>query len=271
MKFAQSSMVYFNYTLEYAIRELGLLGYDGIEIWGGRPHMYRHDLDKEIDALNEALDESGLTVCNFIPAQFRYPSLLCSLNEYVRRDSVAYIKTAMDNAIAIGAPSVSLCSGMLPWNQELPRGWENLRQSFREIHEYNKDKGLTMLIEPAHRFETNLILTIEDALRMITELDVDDFGVLLDAGHCHLNGEDFRTIIPACAEHLFHIHVDDNQGDMDAHLIPGDGTIDFNALSRNLKQVGYQGFVSVELGPKYIMEPRAACERSLQELTRLFW
>jgi sugar phosphate isomerase/epimerase len=44
VRLAASSMVYFNYSLPYAIRDLARLGYDGIEFWGGRPHMYRHDL-----------------------------------------------------------------------------------------------------------------------------------------------------------------------------------------------------------------------------------
>ncbi len=88
LKFAQSSAVYFNYTLEYAIKSLSSLGYDGIEIWGGRPHAYRDDLLEEIAKLRSLIQNSGLEVCNFIPAQFRYPTLLCSENERVRQDSV---------------------------------------------------------------------------------------------------------------------------------------------------------------------------------------
>jgi len=41
INFSQSSAVYINYSLEYAIQDLHNLGYDGIEIWGGRPHMYK--------------------------------------------------------------------------------------------------------------------------------------------------------------------------------------------------------------------------------------
>ncbi len=103
MKFAQSSFVYFNYSLQDAIRQLAQFGYDGVEIWGGRPHLYRHDLNDQIDALARLLAQNNLTACNFIPAQFCYPSILCSSNENVRRDSVEYIKSAMDNATRVGA------------------------------------------------------------------------------------------------------------------------------------------------------------------------
>ena len=39
MKFSQSSFVYFNYSIQDAIRHLAHCGYKGIEFWGGRPHL----------------------------------------------------------------------------------------------------------------------------------------------------------------------------------------------------------------------------------------
>jgi len=123
-----------------------------------------------------------MRVCNFIPAQFRYPSILCSSNEVVRKDSVEYIETAMDNAARIGSPSISLCPGMTPFDQDVELGWKQLVKSLKEIEEYSRQKNLYLYIEPAHRFESNLILTTEDCFRMLEELQSDRFGVLLDTG-----------------------------------------------------------------------------------------
>lgn len=119
MNFSQSSFVYFNYPLQEAIRRLHKYGYQGIEIWGGRPHAYRHDLDDELDEIIALLDRLEMAVPNFIPAQFRYPSVLCSLNETVRQDSVAYIQDAIDNALRLKSPYVSLCPGMTLFGQDL--------------------------------------------------------------------------------------------------------------------------------------------------------
>ena len=60
MKFAQSSAVYYNYSLKYAIQDLGRIGYDGIEIWGGRPHMYRQDLDEQLTDILSLLEKYDL-------------------------------------------------------------------------------------------------------------------------------------------------------------------------------------------------------------------
>jgi len=270
MQFAQSSAVYFNYSLEYAIRDLHQLGYTGIEFWGGRPHMYRHDLDERLEPIVDLLDCLGMKVCNFIPAQFRYPSILCSTNETVRRDSVKYIKTAVDNAVRIGSPSVSLCPGMVLFDQDLEEGRRQLVKSFKEIEEYNREKGLILLIEPAHRFESNLIQTIEECLRMIDKLKSDQFGILLDTGHCNVNGENFEEVLPLCKGLPLHIHIDDNLGDADAHLIPGKGTVDFQSLGRGLRDIDYRGVISAELGASYIMDPTGACRETLSILREIF-
>ncbi len=270
MKFAQSSAVYFNYSLQFAIKDLGRLGYNGIEIWSGRPHMYRQDLDDQIDEINSLISEYNLEVCNYIPAQFRYPSLLCSDNEKVRRDSVEYIKNAIDNAVKVNSPSVSLCPGMVVFDHDVRKGWQQLVKSLLEIKDYNQDKNLSLLIEPAHRFESNLILTVKDGLRMIDELKSDRFGILLDTGHAHINQEDFTKIIPMCKGLPFHIHIDDNDSTSDQHKIPGEGTIDFVPIAQSLKDIEYQGFLSAELGTAYLMDPTAACQKTLNFLKKTF-
>lgn len=269
MKLAQSSTVYFNYSLQYAIKDLHKLGYQGIEIWGGRPHMYRQDLDAQIDEIVDLLNKLNMEVCNFIPAQFRYPSILCSPNEHIRKESVEYIKSAMDNAVKVGSPSISLCPGMTLLDHDLKEGWNKLLKSFKEIEEYNDDKNLILYIEPAHRYESNLILTVEDSLRMLEELKSDQFGILLDVGHAHVNGEKFGEILPLCKGIPLHLHFDDNNGDFDSHFIPGRGTIDFNNLYEEIEKIEYRGFVSVELGPHYIMDPTGACRETLEFLQNL--
>jgi protein FrlC len=266
MKYAQSSAVYFNYSLKYAIHNLHELGYQGIEIWGGRPHMYRNDYDETMAEIVSALQTTGMEVCNFIPAQFRYPSVLCSPNERVRVESVEYIKVAMDNAVMVNSPTVSLCPGMTLFDQDLAYGWKQLVRSFQELEEYATEKNLVLLIEPAHKFETNHILTVEDGLRMIDILKSDRFGILLDVGHAHLNNENFQEIFRRCKGIPLHIHLDDNHGDYDAHLIPGKGTIDFESFFKAAEEYNYAGYLSTELGAGYIMDPSSACKETLDFL-----
>ena len=270
MRFSQSSFVYFNHSLQEAIRRLHKFGYQGIEVWGGRPHCYRHDLDDQLDEIRALLEQFEMSVPNFVPAQFRYPSILCSLNETVRRDSVGYIQDAIDNARKLGSPYVSLCPGMTLVGEDLGQGWAQLRKSFEELLDYSEVKGVTLLIEPAHRYESTLILTVEDGLRMIDEIGSDRLGILLDTGHANVNGEDLGAVVRRLKGAPLHIHIDDNHGDSDAHLLPGEGSINFGPFVQALDEIGYQGFVSAELGFQYTGDPDPAVEQTLVGLTGMF-
>lgn len=270
MNFSQSSFVYFNYPLQYAIRALHKAGYQGIEVWGGRPHAYRHDLDAQMDELRALMAECDMVVSNFVPAQFRYPSILCSRNEVVRKDSVDYIKAAVDNAVKFRSPYVSVCPGMTLHGEAIEEGWRQLRRSLEELLDYAEEKDVTLLIEPAHKYETTLILTVDDGLRMIDEIGSDRLGILLDTGHAHVNGEDLAQVVHKLEGVPLHIHIDDNDGTSDAHLIPGEGSIDFAPFAKALQETGYEGFVSAELGFDYTPDPDAAIERTLTALTQMF-
>jgi protein FrlC len=270
MKFSQSSFVYFNYPLQEAIRRLHNYGYQGIEVWGGRPHAYRRDLDDQLDEILALLDRFGMSVPNFIPAQFRYPTSLCSSNEAIRQDSVRYIQDGIDTALRLRSPYVSLCPGMTLYGEDTEKGWNQLRRSFTELLVYTEGTDVALLIEPAHEAETTLILTVEDGLRMIDEIGSGRLGILLDTGHANVNGEDLAQVAERLCDVPLHIHIDDNFGDSDAHLIPGEGNIDFAPLVRVLEDNRYQGYVSAELGFQYTLDPDAAVEITHTRLMTLF-
>ncbi len=67
-----------------------------------------------------------------------------------------------------------------------------------------------------------------------------------------------------------HIHIDDNTGDSDAHMIPGEGSINYKSFVQALKGINYQGFVSAELGFQYTLEPDAAVQKTHTVLNEMF-
>ena len=64
------------------------------------------------------------------------------------------------------------------------------------------------------------------------------------------------------AAHTRHYHIEDIAANRHhAHLIPGEGAIDFEAVLRAILATGYQGWVTVELYP-YIEDPDSAGRRA---------
>jgi sugar phosphate isomerase/epimerase len=80
-------------------------------------------------------------------------------------------------------------------------------------------------------------------------LEARGVGICLDVGHAHLDG-DLVDTIEAVSEHLIAIHVHDNRGRTDDHLLPFEGTIDWPAAMTALQKVGYDGTLVLEIGAR---------------------
>jgi len=259
MNISLSSFIYLNYPLGEALERIAQAGYDGIDIWGGRPHAYRKDLNHtQISKLAEQSRALGLTVASFIPAQFRYPTCLCSPSDKVRRDSVNYIKDGLDAAAEFGAPLVSVCPGHTLFGQELKDGWDRLLDSLNEICSAASRLGLRVALEPADKYETDLVNTCAQAIQVIEDSGLDNLGVVLDNGHSYVVGERAEEVVRRLGDHLYHVHLDDNNGRRDQHLIPGDGNFDFIPFLAALRDCGYSGFLTAELSWDYTIDPDQA-------------
>ena len=68
MKIAVASSLFSRYCLERTFEAASRLGYDGIELWGGRPHAYAPDMDdiavERICALREKYHLKNPHVCS---------------------------------------------------------------------------------------------------------------------------------------------------------------------------------------------------------------
>lgn len=264
MRLSLSSFVYFNYRLEDAIRRTASLGYDGIDIWGGRPHAYRDDRSpEELRRLRALVDECGLAVPSFIPAQFRYPTSLCSPIDVIRHDSIRYIEAGIETARALGSPVVSVCPGHTLHGQGIEDGWARLVDSLKRLSDYAARRAIRLALEPADRYETDLVQNTEQANRLLQEVGSDNLGVVLDVGHSQIVGEDPAAAVRALGPTLFHVHIDDTHGQRDDHLIPGQGIVDFGSFFAALKEVGYAGFLTAELSFNYTVAPDEAAQATI--------
>lgn len=259
MKLSISTFLYFNYPLDEAIRRIAALGYDGVEIWGGRPHAYCDDIDQEeATRLTKLIEEVGLEISAFIPAQFRYPTCLCSGNPKIRTASVDYIKKSITTATMFGCHKVSICPGHTLFGQGHESGMKALADSCKELLAFAQQKQVSLLMEPAHPFETDLIVTVDDGIRFIRDYGFKDLGIALDTGHCFINKESLPDCVVSLTSVPFHIHIDDNSGQSDDHKVPGEGEICFEPFLKALLQERYEGFLTAELGWGYTGEPDAA-------------
>lgn len=248
MKLACCTIHYSRYGLRNAINEIADIGYEGVEIWTGRPHLFRGDLDSELPQIQELLRQNRLEVVNLLPAQLACPVFLASTNEIVRSDSVLHMQYVIDNAVKVGAPSINLCSGPTRLDENIEDNMVQLKRSIGEILLYAEKKRVNVLIEAGQRFETDLIRTARQAIQTIDEFSSERLGLLLDSGHMILNKESVSDAFDAIpTDTPLHLHVNDNDGMSDAHGVPGTGKVDVLSFLKAAKQHGYDGYVSVEM------------------------
>ena len=75
---------------------------------------------------------------------------------------------------------------------------------------------------------------------IVDGLDSRFVGICWDTGHAHINGTKPQEIADF-AERLVTLHLHDNHGAGDEHLIPMDGTYDWTELMETLKKMEYKG------------------------------
>ena len=150
----------------------------------------------------------------------------------------------LDMYLEAGIPRGVLHAGILrgmSWEVGRERQWFVLES----LRHYLKGTPLILCMENLARTDH-----AESAglLRTIAELDSPNFGVTLDTGHLNMAGEPQEDFIRACGSHLKALHLADNQGREDQHMMPfGRGTVDFLAVIRACREVGYDGLYNYEI------------------------
>ena len=81
---------------------------------------------------------------------------------------------------------------------------------------------------------------------VIQNLDNDNVGICYDAGHCHVHFDD-EFPYEIFKNRIFAVHLHDNDKSDDLHLLPFDGTINWQTVIKKLKDCKYDGPVTLEL------------------------
>ncbi|MCD6460074.1 sugar phosphate isomerase/epimerase [bacterium] len=270
-RFAFSSNAFTNHSLEYAVESIAKCGYGGIEILADAPHgnVLRENPEK-ISETAKLINKHKLKISNINANTAVYlagssagsncfePSL-SNLDEKVRRVRIDFTLWCIDFAVQVGAPMVSLTSGLLLDNIAKDRQISVFRQSLSEILSVAQSKKIRIGIES----EPNLLIgTTQEAMEIIDHFNSPWLGLNFDVGHSVVAEENLKETISDYSSHFFNIHIEDIKNKEHFHLIPGEGDIDFKKLMDYLNDFGYNKFLTVELYT-YSNIPLFAAEKAM--------
>ena len=101
--------------------------------------------------------------------------------------------------------------------------------------------GQQIALEPLNRFESDLVNTAEDVVRMVKDINHPAAKILLDSFHMSLEERNLRQAIETAGNDLIHVQVSENY-----RGIPGTGQTPWQQLKAGLQTIDYRGVVSIE-------------------------
>src|SRR5207253_8675679 len=93
-----------------------------------------------------------------------------------------------------------------------------------------------------------LIETADQYLEFAAKIQSPMLGLNFDIGHFYCVKDDPPATVHKLKEHIRHVHLEDIAATrVHHHLVPGEGVIDFPATLAALHEIGYDGWVTIEL------------------------
>jgi sugar phosphate isomerase/epimerase len=144
------------------------------------------------------------------------------------------------------------------------QGWAWAQEVFRPAVQVAAQRGVTICFEPLPAEDTNFINTAAEAVRFVREQASPNFKVILDVRAMSHETKPVPQIIRESRGEFAYVHANDFnlKG-------PGFGDVDFRPIAAALREVGYDGVVSVEVF-KFDEGPEAIATRSLAYLKQAF-
>jgi D-psicose/D-tagatose/L-ribulose 3-epimerase len=214
-------------------------GFDYIEL----PLAQMVDLnDREFSSLKERVDLSGLKceACNnFFPGSIR---LTGNAVDYGKIEE--YLDKALGRAVQLGVKVIvfgSPKSKNVPEGYPMDKAWSQLVELLKSIDLLVRTRGITVVIEPLNKGESNIINTAAEGLQLVKAVERENIKLLIDYYHLVMEKENPEIILDA-GSYVKHIHFANPAGRV--YLVEAeDGYVRFMNL---LKRIGYEGRMSVE-------------------------
>jgi D-psicose/D-tagatose/L-ribulose 3-epimerase len=214
-------------------------GYDAVEIPVEDPSLIDLDLVKKALADQEL---KGIICGAFGPSRD-----LTHDDPAFHQTCFAYLDSCLEIATELGAGFVAgpmysaVGKARLVSPEQRQVEWERAVTNLRKVCRRAGEFGLDLAIETLNRFETDLINTSEDLMRLIGDINEPQAKAVLDGFHLNIEEPDLESAIRRVGDKLIHVQVSENY-----RGTPGTGQTNWAAWKRGLEAINYRGTISIE-------------------------
>ena len=248
MKLAICNETFVDWPWEKTCQTVAAMGYDGLEV---APFTLADDV-RELDGqarrdLRHAAERAGVEIVGLHWLLVKPPGLYVTTpDDAVRARTADYFTELVRLCADLGGKIMVIGS---PKQRNLLPGISREKAMEYAVEVYSRPlpeaarRGVTLLIEPLSPSDTNFLRTAEDGIELIERINHPHFKLHLDVKA--MSGSETKPIpqvIKDSVKYLRHFHANDPN-----LLGPGMGEVDHRPIIRALKDVGYQGYLSVEV------------------------
>lgn len=240
--------VYFAYwedewdvDFEKYVEKVKKLGFEILEVAAlGLVHLP----DEKLERLKNLAEEHGVILTAGIGLPKEYD--VSSTDKTIRQNGITFMKKVMDAMHKAGIDRIGgTVYSYWPVDYSDPIEKKTARkhsiESIRELAEYARQYGITLLIETLNRFEQFLLNDAEEAVAYVKEVNKPNVKVMLDTFHMNIEEDNIPNAIRYTGEHLGHLHIGEAN-----RKVPGKGSMPWKEIGQALKDIGYNDYVVME-------------------------
>lgn len=232
----------FNLDIKKQIEICAKSGYQGIELWISDIKKFINNGGKLID-LRKYIEDLGIKVINGI-SFFKWTDA----DNYIRKQGFEQAKEEMEILAAIGCHSIAAP----PAGNIDEINLDEMASNFEKLVRIGREIGVEPYLEIWGHAKK--LSKLSHAVYVIIESGVYNAKVLLDVFHLYKGGNDFEAIQLFKGDNIGLVHINDYPAypsrdeiaDRD-RVFPGDGVAPLREFLKSLKNIGYNGYLSLEL------------------------
>lgn len=269
MKFGICNEIFQGWPIEETFHFAAETGYDVVEIapFTIAPYVTEISAAKRVEIRDAAARAKiGISGLHWVLVQAE-GMYLTSPERAVQTKTARYfvelVKCCADlggTRIVVGSPKQR---NVLP-GVTYEQAWDFATDVFRDAVKEAEDRGVVLCFEPLAPTETNFIDTAAEAVRFVEQFRSPAISMILDVKAMSSERQPIPEIIRSCRGKFAYFHAND------VNLKgPGFGAVDFVPIAEALREVGYDGTVSVEVF-KFDEGPEVIARQSLAYLRKVF-
>jgi L-ribulose-5-phosphate 3-epimerase len=258
LKFAAFSGVFIAHSIQEAMKLTRKLGMDGIEIAAREPHLSPTTSSPRIQEIKSLAVDLGLE----IPVLAGYMGGFSTASDRECEQAFSDFNRLLEIGGELGTSMIRVSPGGPNAFMANDYHYAKAAHWLNKCAERAQKLQIKLLLEIHNE---SLVETVDSSLRLLNLIEHDNVGMIHDAGNMYITETDYgRDSIVNLDKYLFHVHVKDeirvkevgapgtflnltHRGEeafLQSRL--GEGEADHQPMFDALKEVGYNGWITLE-------------------------